>query len=156
MYVEWNYYLDMLSDIQGYKFNFYKNEKNEFVLKNLILFSLIYILLSCIFYYYLILLKKGYIESFLIVIYSYAFWDWCFFFMFDKGVYHWAVQLFDIFIVGGFSILLTKYIIYNYYDILKNYTSLLFVLYLITMILFFYKCYTYNPDLSNIKRVVWA
>lgn len=154
MYVEWDYYLDMFSDIQGYRFNFYKNEKNEFILKNIIVFSLIYILLSCIFYYYLIILKKGYIESFLIVIYSYAFWDLSFFCMFDKGVYHWPVQLFDIFIVGGFSIVLTKYILNNYYDTLKNYTSLLFVLYLITMILFFNKCYTYNPDLSNIKRVV--
>ena len=156
MYIEWKYYLDMLSDIQGYKFNFYKNEKNEFILKNIILFSFIYLLISFVFYYYLIILKKGYIESFLIVIYIYAFWDWCLFFMFDKGVYHWPVQLFDIFIVGGFSIVLTQYLLNNFYNILKKYTPLLFILYLITMIMFFYKCYKYNPDLSNIKRVVWT
>lgn len=154
LYVEWNYYLDMLSDIQGYKFNFYKNEKNEFVLKNLILFSLIYILFSSTLYYYLIILKKGYIESFLLVIILYAMWDWCLFFMFDKGVYHWPVQLFDIFVVGGFSIALTQYIFYNYYDILKDYLLLLFIFYLLTMLLFFYENYKYNPDLSNIKRVV--
>jgi hypothetical protein len=144
----------MISDIQGYRINFYKNKKNEFILKNIILFCFIYLLLSFVFYYYLIILKKGYFESFLLIIFIYAFWDLCFFFMFDKGIYHWPVQLFDIFIVGGFSIVLTKYLLDNFYDILKNYTFLLFIFYLLTMIMFFYKCYKYNPDLSNIKGIV--
>jgi peptidoglycan/LPS O-acetylase OafA/YrhL len=145
----------MISDIQGYRFNFYKNKKNEFIFKNLIIFSIIYFLLSCIFYYYLVTIKKSYIESFFIVSFIYSFWDVCLFSMFDKGVNHWPVQLFDIFVVGGFAIILTQYIFYNYYDILKDYLLLLFIFYLLTMLLFFYRCYTYNPDLSNIKRYIF-
>ena len=154
---EWDYYLDVFSDIQGYRFNFYKNEKNEFVLHRTILMTLGYVLLVLIFIYKSIIEdKKNILNGFIYIIAIYCVWDFCLYFYFDKGVNHLPVLLFDIFVVGGVCMALSQYIIYNYYDILKNYTSLLFVLYLITMILFLYRCYTYNPDLSNIKRVVWS
>jgi len=74
--------------------------------------------------------------------------------MFDKCKKYFPVILYDILVVGGVCLLLTQYLLHNYYDIFKNYISLLFILYLITMILFFYESYKYNPDLSNIKGVV--
>lgn len=152
--IELKYYLNMISDIQGYRFNLYKNEKNEFTLKNIIVISFIYLLLSFIFYHYLITIKKSYIESFFIVSVLYSSWDLGLFCMFDKSVYYYKVLLFDIFIVGGFSIVLTKYLLDNFYDILKKYIPLLFIFYLLTMIMFYYENYKYNPDLSNIKGVV--
>ena len=69
-------------------------------------------------------------------------------------LFYYKVLLFDIFIVGGFSIILTKYLLDNFYDILKKYIPLLFIFYLLTMIMFYYESYKYNPDLSNIKGVV--
>jgi hypothetical protein len=155
--IEWDYYLDVFSDIQGYRFNFYKNEKNELILNRTILMSLGYVGFLIIFMNKFIVEDKASIlNGFIYVLALYATWDFCLLFYFDKGIYHWPVLLFDIFVVGGVCIALTQYLLNNFYTILKNYTPLLFVLYLITMIMFFYKCYTYNPDLSNIKRVVWA
>ena len=154
MSIEWKYYLDMLSDIQRYKFNFYKNEKNEFILKNIIIYIFIYFLLSIILYYYIIKSNKSLFEGFFFIILVYTAWDLALFSCFDKGVYYWPIQLFDIFITGGLSIIITKYILNNFYDTLKKYIPLLFIFYLITMFWFFYECYKYNPDLSNIKDIV--
>lgn len=143
---EWNYYLNMISDIQGYKFNFYKNEKNEFIIKLIVTFFIGYIILLLFIFYYIDVFNINF-KNFWFIVFIYFLWDSAFFLMFDKGVYHWPVLLFDMFVVGGFCIVITQYIINNYYNILKNYTPLLFIIYLLTMLLFFYECYKYNPDL---------
>ena len=102
----------------------------------------------------MIIPKKSMIEGFIFTSINYANWDVCLFSCFDKGVYHWPVQIYDILVVGGVCMVISQYIIYNYYNILKNNIPILFIIYLITMFLFFYKWYKYNPDLSNIKGVV--
>jgi hypothetical protein len=151
---EWNYYLDMITNIQGYKFNCYKNLDSKFTLKNLILWSFGYFFLTIFIYYYIIFPKKTCIEGFIFMAIMYVLWDLCLFSLFDKAVKHLPVLLYDIFVVGGVCMVISQYIVYNYYDILKNYIPLLFIFYLITMIWFFYEPYKYNPDLSNIKGVV--
>ena len=151
---ECDYYLDMVSDIQGYKFNFYKNEKNNFTLKNILINTLIYILVVLFIYYYIIREHKSLLEGYFFTSFLYALWDASLFTLFDKGVHHLPVLLYDTFIVGGLAMGVSQYIIYNYYTILKKHIPLLSVFYVSTMAYCFYKCYKYNPDLSNIKDIV--
>jgi len=151
---ELNYYLDMVSDIQYYKFNFYKNLENNFTLKMTSVAIIGYIALICIVYYYIIQNKKSIISGFIFTSILYLMWDVCLFFMFDKAVKYWPLLLYDTFVVGGGCMAISQYILYNYYPILKNYIGVLFVLYLLTMAWTLYDCYLYNPDLSNIKGIV--
>jgi len=99
--------------------------------------------------------KKNIFEGYLFVAFLTIMWDIALFSCFDKAVNHLPVLLYDIFIVGAGGMLISQYIIYNYYDILKKNIPLLFILYLLSMIWFFYSWYKYNPDLSNIKRIVF-
>jgi hypothetical protein len=154
MISELYYYLNMISDIQAYKINLFKNEKNEFIFKNIVIYTFLYVLFAMYLYYCIVLQKKTLFEGYLLIVILTSMWDVGLFSLFDKAVNHSYVLLYDTFIVGGVGMLISQYIIYNYYDILKNYTPLLFIIYLITMFLFFYKWYKYNPDLSNIKGVV--
>ena len=151
---EYNSYLDMVSKIQGYKMNGFKNLENNFTFKNSIIFTLGYIVLTFILYYYVILQKKSIIEGFIFVLILYIFWDVCLFSLFDKAVKYYPLLLYDVFIVGCLCMVTSQYILYNYYDILKKYIPLLFIFYILTMVWFFYEVYKYNPDLSNIKGVV--
>jgi len=151
---EWNSYLNMVSDIQGYKFNLYKNLENNFTFKNSIVFTMGYIVFIYFIYYYIILTKKSLLEGFLFSSFTAFMWDACIFCLFDKGVKYYPLLLYDTFIVVGVCMVISQYILYNYYDVLKKYIPLLFVFYISTMIWFFYKFYKYNPDLSNIKGIV--
>ena len=81
-------------------------------------------------------------------------WDVAYFCMFDKSTKYLPVLMYDVLVVGGVCFVLAQYLLKNYYDILKNYTPLLFIFYFITMIWFLYECYKYNPDLSKIKGIV--
>ena len=92
-------------------------------------------------------------KNFWFIVLLYSLWDAAIFFMFDTSTKFLSVMLYDIFVVGGICLLLTQYLLYNYYNILKNYTLLLFIFYFITMIWFLYECYKYNQDLSNIKGI---
>jgi len=150
---EWNYYLNMISYIQGYKFNFFKNYENEFILKLIITFTLGYIILLLFIFYYTDVFDINF-KNFWFIVFLYFLWDIAYFCMFDKSKKYLPVILYDVLVVGGVCLLLTQYLLHNYYNILKNYTFLLFIFYLLTMIMFFYECYKYNPDLSNIKGVV--
>jgi hypothetical protein len=141
-----NIYLNMISEIQGYKFNFYKNEKNNFTLKNIIISFFGTLTLILYIYYYIIIPKKTIVEGYIFVVIIILTWGSSYIFSFDKAVYYAPLLLYDAFIVGGLSILLSQYIIYNYYNILKKNISLLMIFYLLTNILFFYLCYKYNPN----------
>jgi hypothetical protein len=152
LWVETKPYLDMASEIQGYKFNFYKNEKNEISLKQPLVHTIVYLALVLFFYLYFKFDEISYIDAFIIIVTYYTLWDSCLYIMFDKGVYHWKVLLYDIFVVGGGGIVLTKYIINNYYKFMN--IPLLFIIYLITMINFLYKLYKYNPDIKFTKVVL--
>jgi hypothetical protein len=151
---EWFPYLNMISNIQGYKFNWYKNLNNNFNLKNILIYFLAYIILLYVIYYYIIKNKKSYFEGFLFTSFIYGMWDICLFSCFDKAVKYLPLLCYDTFVVGGIKMVITQYLLYNYYDILKKYIWLLFIFYILTMLLFFYVCYRYNPDLSNIKGIV--
>ena len=151
---ELNSYLNMVSNIQGYKFNWYKNLENNFTFKNINLFTTGYILFVYFCYYYIIFPKKSILEGFIFISFITALWDICLFSLFDKAVKYYPLLLYDTFIVGGLCMVISQYILYNYYDILKKYIPLLFIFYILTMAWFFYEVYKYNPDLSNIKGVV--
>lgn len=151
---ELNSYMNMVSYIQGYKLNGYKNLENNFTFKNIVIFTLLYILLTFTLYYYIIIPKKSILEGFIFVLILYISWDICLFSLFDKAVKYCPLLLYDIFVVGGLCMVISQYILYNYYDILKKYIPLLFIFYILTMLWFFYEVYKYNPDLSNIKGVV--
>ena len=155
MIIEIRPYANMLSKIQKYKINFFKNDKNEFILKNIFIYSFLYLFLyTFVIYYYIIEPNKNLLEGFIFGSFLCAIGDIFLFSCFDKAVYHYDILLYDIFVVGGFCVLISQYLFTNYYYILKNYIPLLFIIYLITMIWFFYECYKYNPDLSNINGIV--
>jgi len=141
---EYKYYYDMISDIVGYKANFYKNEKNEFTIKNMFIFTIMYIAVSIFYYYYIVIPKKSLTESVVFGVCLYGAWDLAIFSCFDKAMYHLPVLAYDTIIVGGAGLSLAYYITTNYYQVLKNYTPLLIVLYFLSMILFLYKAYIYN------------
>ena len=147
-------YLNMISDIQNYKTNCFKTINNDFTFKWIFIFT-IFSYISLLFaYYYIIIPKKSLFEGFIFFSFLFMYWDINYLISFDKGVNHISVILYDIFITGGLCMVISQYILYNYYNILKNYVPLLFILYLLTTIFGFYSCYKYNPDLSNIKGVV--
>lgn len=147
-------YLNMISNIQKYKTNCFKTIYNDFTLKWIFIFT-IFSYLSLLFaYYYIIIPKKSLIEGFIFFSFLFMYWDINYLISFDKGVHHIPVILYDIFITGGLCMVISQYILYNYYDILKKYIPVLFIIYLLTMFLGVYECYKYNPDLSNIKGVV--
>ena len=143
---EWRTYSDMLSDIQTYTFNFYRNEKGEFIHKNIIIYTIVYFLISIFIYYYMILPKKGYFEIFLFVSTLYAAWDAALYLCFDKGDKYPGVLAYDTFVVGGVGLTLAAYLFYNFYDILRAYLPLLVVAYFASMGWFLYDTYLYaNP-----------
>ena len=148
---EWYSYLDIISYIQGYKTNMYKNNKNQFTFRWIFVIIFGYIFMLGFLYYYMILLKKSLLESFIFISILYAFWDVCYIISFNLQFTQLPVLMYDILVVGGICMVISQYILYNYYNIIKNYIAVLFILYLLTMVLFFYYGYTYNPDLSNIK-----
>jgi hypothetical protein len=153
---EWNEYSNMISDIQGYKYNFYKNLENNFNFKNIIIFIFGYILFvyGIYYYYYTIFSKKSLFEGFKFIVVLYLLWDVCLFTMFDKGVKYYPLLFYDVFVVGGVCMFISQVILQNYFDILQKYIPLLVILYFSTMIWFFYENYKYNPDLSNVKGIV--
>ena len=152
--IEIFHYGNMISHIQGYKINFYKNLDNNFTFKNILIYSFGYIIFTYIFYYYIILNNKSLLEGFLFTSLLYVMWDGCLFNCFDKATKYWPVLLYDTFIVGGLCMLISQYLYKKYYNILNKYIFILFILYLLTTLWFFYEVYRYNPNLSNIKGYV--
>ena len=151
---EWKPYLDMCSDIQGYKYNFFKSQDNKLRLIPLIIFTLGYFIMVPGFSYFLgEKLYKINLVSFLFIIFVYAAWDFSYYTMFDKAQKHLPVLLYDTILVGGLCLLLTQFIFNKYYKILEKNIPILVLLYFVTMFLFFYVCYKYNPDLSNISGI---
>jgi hypothetical protein len=151
---EWKPYLDMCSDIQGYKYNWFKSKDNKLRLIPLIIFSLGYfIMVTCFSYFLGEKLYKINLYSFLFIIFVYTFWDFAYYVMFDKALKHLPVILYDIFIVGGLCLILTQFIFNKFYKILEKNIPILVLFYFGTMFLFLYVCYKYNPDVSNINGI---
>ena len=147
-------YSNMISDIQGYKINYFKTINNKFTLKWIFIFTIFSYFTLLFTYYYIIIPKKSLLEGFIFFSVVFMYWDMNYLVSFDKGVKHLLVLLYDTFIVGGGCMVISQYILYNYYNILKNYIFLLFIIFLLFYIIALYNVYEYNPDLSNINGVV--
>ena len=147
-------YLNMCSDIQGYKYNWFKSQDNKLKLYNIILLSLGYVIFVFIFSKMLgEKLFKVNLYSFALMVIVCVAWDFGLYTLFEKSTKHLPILLYDIFIVGGLCLVLTQFIFNKYYKILEKNIPILVLLYFGTMFLFFYACYIYNPDLSNINGI---
>jgi len=151
---EWKYYLNMCSDIQGYKYNFFKSKDNKLRLIPIFLLTIGAFFMLFIFHPFLgEKLFNINLYSFLFIVFIYVMWDFAYYIMFDKALKHLPLILYDIFIVGGLCLVLTQFIFSKYYKILEKNIPILVLLYFVTMFLFLYVCYKYNPDLSNINGI---
>ena len=147
-------YLDMCSDIQGYKYNFFKSQDNNLRLIPLIIFSINYPM--WLFILSRLLGEKIFkinLVSFLFIVLIYGMWDFAYYIMFDKALKHLPVLLYDMIVVGGLCLVLTQFIFNKFYKILEKNIPILVLLYFVTMFLFLYVCYKYNPDISNITGI---
>lgn len=151
---EWIPYLNMYSDIQGYKYNFFKSKDNKLRLIPLLIHSFFYLIFLFILSRFLgEKIFKINLYSFLFIVFIYVMWDFAYYIMFDKALKHLPVLLYDIFIVGGLCLVLTQFIFNKFYKILEKNIPILVLLYFINMFLFLYVCYKYNPDVSNINGI---
>lgn len=151
---EWKPYLDMCSDIQGYKYNWFKSQdsKLKFIPSLIITIGYICFLLTI---YKIIgdkIFKINFV-SFLVIILTYFMWDFGYYIMFDKALKHLPVLLYDIFIVGGLCLVLTQFVFNKFYKILEKNIPILVLLYVVSIFSFLYVCYKYNPDISNITGI---
>ena len=147
-------YLNMYSDIQGYKYNWFKSQDNKLKLNPLIITTIGY---PCyLFTIYKIIGEKLFsinFISFFVLILTYFMWDVSYYSMLEIATNHYLVLLYDVFIVAGLCLVLTQFIFSKFYKILEKNIPIIVLLYFVTMILFFYVCYRYNPDLSNITGI---
>lgn len=151
--IEWKPYLDMYSDIQGYKYNWFKTDNKLDLIRTLI-FSWGYFLFVWVFG--IILGDKLYTpnkSSILLIVWLWVTWSFAYFIMLKRGSKHLPILLVDILLTGFACLLLTQFVFNKFYKILEKNIPILSLLYFVTMILFFYVCYKYNPDLSNINGI---
>ena len=151
---EWKPYLDMCSDVQGYKYNWVKSKDNKLKLNPSLIMTIGYI---CFLYgMYKIIGKKLYninLISLTLIIFLYFMTDNVYYVMFENTSKHLPVLFYDIFIVGGLCLVLTQFIFNKFYKILEKNIPILGLLYFVTMFLFLYVSYKYNPDISNITGI---
>jgi hypothetical protein len=146
MISEWDKYSDVVSDIQGYRFNFFKTKTGELALIRLFVFTVSYILLGLALYIYCVMKKMLYTEAFIFVTCLYLMWDSCIFTMFDDGMNHVSILFYDALVVGGVGIVASLYIFNTFGNILRSYIPVLVVIYFLTMYAFLYKAWSYNKN----------
>ena len=110
---ELNPYCNMISDIQGYKTNLFKNNNNQFTFRWIFIFTIFSFFSLLFVYYYIIQPKKSLLDGFIFFCVLYAFWDTNYLVSFDKGPDHLPVILYDIFVVGGLCMVITQFILYK-------------------------------------------
>jgi hypothetical protein len=150
---EWIPYLNMYSDIQGYKYNWFKTEGKLDLMRTLI-FSWGYFIMMWGFE--IIVGNKLYTtnaSSLSIIIWLWSTWGFAYYIMLKKANNHVRILLYDFFVTGVICTILTQFVFNKFYKILEKNIPILILLYFVTMILFFYVCYKYNPDLSNINGI---
>lgn len=150
---EWIPYLNMYSDIQGYKYNWFKTEGKLDLMRTLI-FSWGYFIMMWGFE--IIVGNKLYTtnaSSLSIIIWLWSTWGFAYYIMLKKANNHVRILLYDFFVTGVICTILTQFVFNKFYKILEKNIPILCLLYFVTMILFFYVCYKYNPDLSNINGI---
>lgn len=139
-------YNDVATDIQGYRFNFYKNKEGYFTPIRAIVYIFGYIVVALFLYRYCINTNMSYPESFIFVSLIYSMWDACFVTTFDKSLNHLPILIYDTLVVGGVGMVTTMYIFNNFYSTLKTYLPLLVLFYFATMGAFLYKTWEYNKN----------
>jgi hypothetical protein len=150
---EWKPYLDMYSDIQGYKYNWFKSDNKLDLIRTLI-FSWGYFIMMWGFE--ISVGNKLYTtnaSSLSIIVSLWSTWGFAYYIMLKKATNHVRILLYDFFVTGVICIILTQFIFNKFYKILEKNIPILVLLYFVTMFLFFYVCYKYNPDLSNINGI---
>ena len=147
-YTEYFQYFDIYSSILGYKLNFYTNSNNKFNLRLPFIFTIIIIILLFLQYYYIIKENKSLLEGFL---FGCLLITLCninlFACSFDKVITHLPIIIYDILILGGLSMVMSQYLIYNYYELLEKNIIILIIFFILCVCWFLYYCYLYNPDL---------
>jgi hypothetical protein len=139
-------YSDVATDIQGYRFNFYKTRDGNFTPLRAFIYTFGYIIVALFLYRYCINTNMSYPESFIFVSLIYSMWDFCFINTFDKALNHLPVLSYDILVLGGLGMVTTMYIFNNFYPTLKTYLPLLVLFYFATMGVFLYKSWEYNKN----------
>ena len=150
---EWKPYLDMYSDIQGYKYNWFKSDNKLDLIRTLI-FSWGYVIMMWGFE--ISVGNKLYTtnaSSLSIIVSLWSTWGFAYYIMLKKATNHVRILLYDFFVTGVICIILTQFIFNKFYKILEKNIPILVLLYFVTRFLFFYVCYKYNPDLSNINGI---
>ena len=151
--IEWKPYLDMYTDLEGYKYNWFKTE-NKLDLLRTINFSWGYFIFMWVIG--IILGDKLYTpnkSSILLIIWLWVTWSFAYFIMLKRGLKHLPILLVDILFTGVACLLLTQFVFNKFYKILEKNIPILILCYFLTMFLFFYVSYRYNPDLSNINVI---
>jgi len=137
--LEYNPYIAMVEDIQLEIWDV--TSKPEYHLKNMIIYICWYIL-----FFYIIskVLKDNtsITEVFVIGSIMYALIDLVLVGYFHRANKHIPVVLFDILFVGGVGFSLSFYLIKNYSNILLSNIPYLIIIYLATLVYFFYYSYT--------------
>jgi len=153
-YIEITSYFNMYTNIIGYKLNVFKNLNGNFNIRFILNWVLAVAILIFLQYNYIIKENKSLIEGFIFGFLLFAIWNLsilsC---SFDKSFPYLLTICYDT-IMGGSIILISQYLIYNYYDVLEKNIWLLLLLFIISIFWYFYYSYQYNPDLSNIKGIV--
>ena len=140
---EWDSYSDMVSDIQGYRYNFYKDVNNNFSLKDTIILTLGYIGFVLIFYYYIIFDKRSYLEAYIFGLIISLLWDGAILTMFVKAENHIPILAYDACIVGAGGLVLATYLFNNFYEILLANIFPLIIAYYASMGWFLHTAYLY-------------
>ena len=154
MITEWKPYLDMYTDIQGYKYNWFKSQDNKLKLNPSLIMTFGFLITIISFSKFLgEKLYEVNLFSIIFIISIWTTWDFGYYIMFEKATKHLPVLLYDIFIVGGLCLVLTQFIFNKYYKILEKNIPILGLLYFVAMFLFLYTCYKYNPDVSSITGI---
>jgi hypothetical protein len=128
-------YNDIVTDIQGYKFKFFHDEKGNFTFLRAGITLIGYVVITIFLYRYVILTKMKYFEAFLFISMLYVMWDVCYVISFNNVIDKLPIIAYDIFVVGGFGLVSTLYIINQY----KNLNLvILSILHILSILFFFY------------------
>ena len=129
-------YSTIATDIQGYKFKFFHDEKGNFTFVRLSIYLFGYVIVSMFVYKYVILTKMKYLESFFFLSFIYLIWDACYVQSFNNVLSKVPLLAYDIFVTGGLAMVASIYLFNNYRTTLS--LPILFILNALSISLFFY------------------
>ena len=149
MYIQYfNRYLDSQANMLEVDYNLSTSYKSYFIITLFLLFTTIFIPL--LYYIYFYILKQSNINLALFISFCWFFWDAYPICMTDNGykLNNILMQLFDIVYAGPIWVIISLYLYNNFYKVFDNniVILILFILNIITMLLFFYIWFIYNRE----------